>query len=67
MKILFFCLVLFVMAACRDQKDSPAPGETANPTNVENVNGNIPDTTTGVTLNNNMAQDSSKLKDTTHH
>ena len=59
----FYLLFLMIWGACGNKTEPSTTEETPKPANVENVNGNIPDTTNSVTLNNPMPVDSSKLKD----
>jgi hypothetical protein len=57
--VLFFVVFLF---ACNNETKSPG-GEAPNTTNVENVDGSIPDTSNSATLNRPMEKDSSKVRD----
>jgi PBP1b-binding outer membrane lipoprotein LpoB len=64
-------LILFFLASCGNNtatttttQDSAA---TPNPTNVQNVNGNMPDTSGSMTLNNDLPKDSSHVKDSLRH
>lgn len=50
------CLALFIMAC--NSNDTEEGGTAPLPTNIDNVNGNIPDTTSGTTLNTPMEIDS---------
>jgi len=59
-----FALSSFILA-CNNSGTSTtsADSTSTNPTNIENVNGNIPDSTSGMTLNQSLPIDSSRLKD----
>ena len=61
--IFLVALVSFVFAACNDDKTA-TPESAPTTTNVQNVNGNQPDTTTGITLDSRQTTDTSKIKDT---
>ena len=66
MKKLFFFIVLCnFFFACNNSSDSSTSKDstTTNQTNVENVNGNVPDTTSGTNLNHPLPVDSSRVKD----
>ncbi|MDQ6609153.1 MAG: hypothetical protein M3Y85_04975 [Bacteroidota bacterium] len=73
MKIISFCLVIasFIFACNNDgttKTTSVDSGKSSpNFTNVQNVNGNRPDTTNGITLDNRASGDTSKMTDTSHH
>jgi hypothetical protein len=60
-----------LIVACNNSADtsttSTDSGTAPNSTNVENVNGNIPDSASGMTLNQSLPVDSSKLKDSGKH
>ena len=62
-------LIAGLFAACNNSSKTSTSGDssTSTPTNVENVNGNVPDTTSGMTLNKPLPVDSSRLKDSTKH
>jgi hypothetical protein len=66
MKKLFSIIVLcnFIFA-CNNSSDSSTSKDstTTNQTNVENVNGNVPDSTSGINLNHSLPIDSSRMKD----
>ncbi|MGZ3845531.1 MAG: hypothetical protein ACXVLT_06655 [Flavisolibacter sp.] len=68
----YICLLLLsanLFFACTNSSKTSASGDTssATPTNVQNVNGNEPDTTSGMTLNKPLPVDSSRLKDSAKH
>jgi len=66
MKNILPCLLFVCLSSCSDGTTTTdeSAGTTATP--VENVNGNIPDTTNSVSLDNsNKTPDSSHLKDST--
>ena len=52
MKNIFFGLLLFVLVACNNNGDNESAIDTTvnNNTGVENVNGNLPDTTNTITI-----------------
>lgn len=53
--------------ACSDNKSNTNSGDSGpNTTNVQNVNGNQPDTSTGITLDNKQSTDTTK-KDSVRH
>jgi len=53
-------LVIAVMCACNNN-ESPEPGSSGpSTTNVQNVNGNQPDTSTGITLDNKQSGDTTR-------
>jgi hypothetical protein len=69
MKLTFISLALvavFLFTSCKNSgtgsvnKDS---GTTTNAAGMDNVNGNVPDTTSGMKLNQTLPVDSSKMKD----
>lgn len=62
MKNIIFVAFASLVFAC-NEKPKTSTGDTPGVTNVENVNGSVPDTTNGTTLNHTPPQDSSKLKD----
>lgn len=63
MKKILFCLSLtLAFAACNDTSDKEAVEAAPNTPNVQNVNGNMPDTTTGISLDNNGATSDSTRK-----
>lgn len=54
----WFCFLSLALTCLACNNDNTDEGSTAPiPTNVENVNGNIPDTTSGTILNTPMATD----------
>lgn len=65
-----FAIGSFILA-CNNSADtsttSTDSGTTPSTTNVENVNGNVPDSNSGMTLNQSLPVDSSNLKDSTNH
>jgi hypothetical protein len=65
-----FVISNFVLA-CNNSADtsttSTDSGTAPSRTNVENVNGNVPDSNSGMTLNQSLPVDSSKLKDSGKH
>jgi ABC-type oligopeptide transport system substrate-binding subunit len=66
MKKLFSLIVLTgLLAACNNSSSTSKAKDTtmSNPTNVQNVNGNVPDTTSGTNLEHPLPVDSSKIKD----
>lgn len=66
----FFVLVSFLAACSNDgtsQKAADSTSTSPNLTNVQNVNGNQPDTTTGIQLDTRSSGDSSKKTDTMQH
>jgi hypothetical protein len=63
-KFMAFSALVCMLAACNNS--STTTEEPANPTNVQNVNGNIPDTSGGSVLNTPQPIDSSRLKDSLH-
>ena len=63
MKKVCLFLSLLIFAACSNNTHTSTNGESGpNRTHVENVNGNMPDTTGGSVLNGSPVQDSSKAK-----
>jgi hypothetical protein len=64
-------LVGNLILACNNSADTSTTvtdsGTAPNSTNVGNVNGNVPDTTSGMTLNQSLPVDSSNLKDSGKH
>lgn len=52
MKKIFFGVMVFSLAACNNNSESDTAADTtvSNTTAVENVNGNIPDTTNTITI-----------------
>jgi hypothetical protein len=65
-KLFLFIIAIGFLLACNNSSNTTtsADSSTTNSTNVENVNGNVPDTTSGMTLNQSLPVDSSRLKDT---
>ncbi|HEY0068203.1 MAG TPA: hypothetical protein VGB46_12590 [Flavisolibacter sp.] len=57
MKKILLCVFLsLALAACNNDTSNKEAVEPApNTTNVQNVNGNMPDTTTGISLDNNQS------------
>ena len=49
-------MVLFLFAACNDEPETTE--SSPNLTNVQNVNGNMPDTSSSIALDNKQATDS---------
>jgi hypothetical protein len=60
-----FILVCNLILACNSSSNSSTSTDstTTNQTNVENVNGNVPDSSSGINLNQPLPVDSSRLKD----
>jgi len=57
-------LALVFLAACSNSTPGTHTGESGpNMTNVENVNGNVPDTSKGAVLNSKPSSDSTQVKD----
>ncbi len=71
MQKLFSFFVLLSIAACDNngssQKAADSTNTAPNLTNVQNVNGNQPDTMSGIQLDNRSSGDTSNKKDTMHH
>ena len=66
MKQFFSFMIICIFAiACNNSSSSSATEDTTmnNRTNVENVNGNVPDSSSGMNLNHSLPVDSSGLKD----
>ena len=65
MKKIFFALTLIAFVACNNDSDSSSTEDTAvtNMSGVENVNGNIPDTTNAITIDAS-SQSADKVVDT---
>lgn len=63
-KFLMVVGITVVMLACKDK--TATPESSPNLTNVQNVNGNQPDTTSGIELDSRKSADTSK-KDTMRH
>jgi hypothetical protein len=59
--------VIFIIACNNSSNTSSAPSSDSGTTNVENVNGNIPDSSSGIQLNKPLPVDSSRVKDSTRH
>jgi hypothetical protein len=57
-----FIIALF-LAACDNGKSKSTTDAAPNTPNVENVNGNIPDTTNSVSLESRTSQDTLKTGD----
>ncbi len=71
MKTVFLLILISVLFACNNSgntttKISPDSGGSGNTPGIENVNGNIPDTSAGIKLNKPLPKDSSRLNDSTH-
>jgi hypothetical protein len=70
MKILFaFMVAASFFTACNNSSNTTTSADSATApasTNVENVNGNVADTTSGMTLNQSLPVDSSRLKDSSN-
>jgi hypothetical protein len=70
-KLFLFIAGTSFLVACNNNSSTTTPSSdssvTPANTNVENVNGNIPDTTSGMTLNHSLPVDSSHLKDSSKH
>ena len=66
MKKILYPAVMGFLLACGNEKtdDTKTESSPATPA-VENVDGNIPDSTNSVNLNKPMPTDSSRLKDST--
>jgi len=65
-KLFALLITASFFTACNDSSDSTTSADSATApanTNVGNVNGNVPDTTSGMTLNQTLPVDSSRLKD----
>ena len=59
MKGLILCFIIAIsFASCGNSNDDNSPTETPTTTTVENVNGNVPDTTNSATVNRPMEVDS---------
>jgi ABC-type oligopeptide transport system substrate-binding subunit len=65
MKILLAMMAVCGLLACNSGSNSTTSADSTSPspTNVQNVNGNTPDTTSGINLNQPMPVDSSRMKD----
>jgi len=66
-KLFLFIIAVNFLIACNNSSHTTTSTDSATTnasTNVENVNGNVPDTTSGMTLNQSLPVDSSRLKDT---
>jgi hypothetical protein len=52
MKKIFFGLIVFALAACNNDSENESATDTTtnNNTSVENVNGNLPDTTNTIRI-----------------
>ena len=65
-KLFALLITISLLIACNNNGDTTTSADSATApanTNVENVNGNVPDTTSGMTLNQTLPVDSSRLKD----
>jgi hypothetical protein len=65
-KLFAFILGVALLEACNNSSETDKAA-SPNPSNVENVNGNIPDSTNSINLNQSLPVDSSKLKDSSKH
>lgn len=66
-KLLFGILATAFLVACNGGKTNTNSGDSGpNTTNVQNVNGNQPDTTTGITLDTKQSSSDTTTKDTMH-
>lgn len=65
MKNVSFCFLLAILLSCSNGDKSSTTESAPNTPNIQNVNGDVPDTSSSVTLNHTMAQDSSYAKDST--
>jgi len=67
MKKLFTSVIaICFLVSCNNSGDATTSTDSADApvtTNVENVNGNVADTTSGMTLNQSLPIDSSRLND----
>ncbi|HEX2609018.1 MAG TPA: hypothetical protein VHK91_16660 [Flavisolibacter sp.] len=67
MKLLFALLIMAGLASCSNDSTTTTTSDssttTTNPTGVENVNGNVPDTTNSIQLS--TSGDTTKTKDST--
>lgn len=68
-KLFVFLSGSLFMIACNSSGDTSTSKDstTNNQTNVENVNGNVPDSTSGIDLNHSLPVDSSHVKDSVNH
>jgi hypothetical protein len=57
-KLSCLLVVMAVLAACNSHESPKSGSPGPSTTNVQNVNGNQPDTSTGITLDNRQAGDS---------
>jgi uncharacterized protein YcfL len=64
-KLLLFIIVCNLIVACNSSNNSSTTTDSTstNQTNVENVNGNVPDSGSGINLNHSLPIDSSRMKD----
>lgn len=64
-KLSSLLIVVSLIPACNNTSDTSTSKDstTNNQTNVENVNGNVPDSTSGINLNHSLPVDSSRMKD----
>ncbi|MEO7800388.1 MAG: hypothetical protein ABIR81_00220 [Ginsengibacter sp.] len=59
-------LVVFVSAiSCNAKEDEVTDDASQNQPGIENVNGNIPDTTNSINLDNNKTDSATVMKDST--
>lgn len=54
-------LIMVTLFACNNEPETTE--SSPNLTNVQNVNGNIPDTSSSITLDNKQAEDSLSIAD----
>jgi len=65
-KLFAFLLCASFLAACNNSTDTDKAA-SPNPASVENVNGNVPDSSNTMTLNQSLPIDSSRVKDSLKH
>jgi hypothetical protein len=68
MKKIFFGLIVFVVASCNNDSENDTSADTTvnNTSGVENVNGNLPDTTNTIMIDGGTP-DTTTLLDTTRN
>ncbi|RYZ19976.1 MAG: hypothetical protein EOO10_23730 [Chitinophagaceae bacterium] len=64
-KVLFSLLVIVTFAACGNDQTTESNEAAPVTPGADNVNGNIPDTTDAIRLNQSSPKDSSNIKDST--
>ena len=64
-KVVLSMLIAGIVLACNDEKKTESNGSAPVAPGADNVNGNIPDTTDAVRLNQSMPKDSSLTRDST--